>query len=278
MSTNPPTPIAVLCRTSDTAPGPAHGAGALARALASRLGTDPRVLGEPTRELPRRGWEDDLRGARGCLDEVGELAEAAFAHERPLVLCAGECSVSVSTLAALARERPDARVLWLDAHGDFNSPGTSESGYLGGMCLAGACGVWDTGFEGAVAPEQVVLAGVRDLDEGERELLADTRAHLLGVTSDLPARVRVAVQDEPVFIHLDLDVLDPDTFPTTQVRTQGGLSDAALGDLLRGVAEDADVLGIEVTAFDAPADDREREVLAERLAALVEPLLASRST
>ncbi|MDP9399722.1 MAG: arginase family protein [Actinomycetota bacterium] len=270
------TAVAVLCRTSDTAPGPALGAHALARALGRRLGAQPHALGEPTRELPRRRWEDDLRGARACLDEVGALADEAFAAERPLLVAAGECSVAVTTLAALARERPDARVLWLDAHGDFNSPGTSESGYLGGMCLAGGCGVWDTGFEGAVAPDQVVLAGVRDLDEGERELLADTRAHLLGVTSDLPARVRVAVQDEPVFVHLDLDVLDPDAFPTTQVPTQGGLSEAGLEEVLRGVAESATVLGVEVTAFDAPADSRERERLAERVAALVAPLLQAR--
>jgi hypothetical protein len=60
------------------------------------------------------------------------------------------------------------------ARADFNDPRSSKSGYLGGMCLAGACGLWETGFEGAVAPDQVVLAGVRDL--GEREPLADTRA------------------------------------------------------------------------------------------------------
>ena len=51
----------------------------------------------------------------------------------------------MGTLPALARTRGDAKLLWLDAHGDFNTPETTGSGYLGGMCLAGACGLWDTG-------------------------------------------------------------------------------------------------------------------------------------
>ena len=57
-------------------------------------------------------------------------------------------------------EAPDAKVLWLDAHGDFNTPDTTPSGYLGGMSLAGAVGRWEHGLaEGAMPPERVVLAG-----------------------------------------------------------------------------------------------------------------------
>ena len=67
---------------------------------------------------------------------------------------------------------PDACVLWLDAHADFNTPDTTPSRFLGGMCLAGACGVWDTGFDGpALDPTRVVMSGVRDLDRASAMLL-----------------------------------------------------------------------------------------------------------
>ena len=75
------------------------------------------------------------------------------------MLLAADCSVSVTTLPAVSRNRPDARILWLDAHGDYNTPGTSGSGYLGGMCLAAATGEWDAGLGEALPAERVVLAG-----------------------------------------------------------------------------------------------------------------------
>ena len=63
----------------------------------------------------------------------------------PVVL-APECSVALTTVPTALRHRPEAKVLWLDAHGDFNTPETRPSGYLGGMSLAGACGRWDAGL------------------------------------------------------------------------------------------------------------------------------------
>ena len=61
------------------------------------------------------------------------------------MLLAADCSMSMTTLPTALRHQPEARVLWLDAHGDFNTPDTTPSGYLGGMCLA-AAGEWDAGL------------------------------------------------------------------------------------------------------------------------------------
>ena len=52
----------------------------------------------------------------------------------------------MTTLPTVLRHVPEARVVWLDAHGDFNTPATTPSGFLGGMCLAAACGRWDAGL------------------------------------------------------------------------------------------------------------------------------------
>ena len=130
------------------------------------------------------------------------------------MIAAADCSIAVTTLPAALRHRPDAMVLWLDAHGDYNTPDTSGSGYLGGMCLAGACGEWDAGLGDTIAADRLVLAGVRDLDAGERELLERSAATVIGasVVETLVA-VKNALDGAPVFIHLDLDVLDPEEFP-----------------------------------------------------------------
>jgi arginase len=135
---------ALLCRTSDRGPQAAAGTRELGELL------DARVVGTPG-EPRSAGWQDDLADSRGCLLEAGGQVDDAFAAGRRPILLAGECSISVATLPVVVGHHPDARVLWLDAHGDFNTPATTTSGYLGGMCLAGACGLWDTGFGAASA-------------------------------------------------------------------------------------------------------------------------------
>src|SRR3712207_9452169 len=92
----------------------------------------------------------------------------------------------MTTLPAVLRHRPGAHVLWLDAHGDFNTPETTPSGFLGGMCLAAACGVWDDGLGAAPAadPARVVMCGVRDLDPGERALVDERGVAIEGPGAD----------------------------------------------------------------------------------------------
>jgi arginase family enzyme len=130
------------------------------------------------------------------------------------------------------------RFLWLDAHGDFNTPDTTSSGFLGGMCLSAACGVWDAGWDGTVDPARVHMVGVRALDEDEREVIA--RA---GVRMGVP-------QHGPVYVHLDCDVLDPTVF-ASQFREPGGLGFEALRGLLDGLGNR--VVGLEVTALEDPS-------------------------
>jgi arginase len=77
---------------------------------------------------------------------------------------------------------------------------------------------------------------------------------------------------EQVYVHLDLDVLDPSVAPA-QFPVDGGLSDAGLRTLLGELAAVADVVGVEITAFQAPEPDEERAVLAETIATVVAPLL-----
>jgi arginase len=252
--------IALACRTSDRDGRGSEGAVALAAELAARLGTQARTIGSPG-EARAGGWEDDLHDSRGCLLEAGGQLEDALSGGRYPVLTASDCSICLATLPLLARLRPDADVLWLDAHGDFNTPETTPSGFLGGMCLAGACGQWDTGFGGDLDPARVIMCGVRDVDAGERVLL-DTRG--VGLV-EAPSDLAELVAGRALFVHLDLDVLDPGVLPAT-FPAPGGLSDGGLRTLLAEVAASAQLVGAEITSMIVP----ER---ARRVATIVEPLL-----
>ena len=262
--------VGLLCRTSDRTTGGARGARTLAELLGERLGVGARMIGSPGQ--PRRnGWEADLRDSRGCILEAGGQVEDAISGGRFPVLCASDCTISLTTLPTVSRLLPDVRVLWLDAHGDFNTPQTTRSGFLGGMCLAGACGRWSTGFDGRLDPAALVMVGSRDLDAGERAEL-----DLAGVARvERFSQVADAVDGADVYVHLDLDVLDPDLFPA-QFPATGGLSDAGLRRLLDEVAQAAGrVVGLEITAFEAPEDRAERDRLAGVAADAVMPLFPS---
>jgi arginase len=264
--------VALVCRTADRTPGAVRGVQTLAPLIGKRLGIEPRTIGTPA-EPREAGYDDDLRDSRGCLLEAGGQVEDALTGGRVPVIAAGDCSIALTTLPAALRHRPDARVLWLDAHGDYNTPDTSGSGYLGGMCLAGACAEWDAGLGETIAAERLVLAGIRDLDGGERELLERSAATVIGasVVETLVA-VKNALDGAPVYIHLDLDVLDPEEFPAA-VPAPGGLSSDKLYDLMEAVADDSELVGIEVTAFEAPDDPDELADAAETAMRVLDPVL-----
>ena len=222
----------LLCRTSDRGGAVADGTRELGELLAAR------IVGSPGE--PRDGtWEEDLRDGRGCLLEAGGQVDDALEAGRIPILLAGECSVAVATLPVVVRSRPGVRVLWLDAHGDFNTPATTASGYLGGMCLAGACGLWDTGFGAGVEPARVIMHGVRDLDGGERVSLDRSGVHRVEDPAQLDGL--------ELFVHLDLDVLDPGAFPAS-FPAPGGLSPAALRDFLAAAVAAGTLVGAEITS------------------------------
>jgi arginase len=264
--------VALECRTSDRTHGGVRGVEALAPLLGKRLGREPRTIGSPGEPADTR-YDEDLRESRGCLLEAGGQVDDALSGQRVPVLLAAGCSICLTTLPTVHGHRPEVRILWLDAHGDYNTPDTTPSGFLGGMCLAGACGEWDAGFGHTVPPANVVLAGVRDLDPAERELLERSEATVIGASNvETLVAVKNALDRAPVYVHLDLDVLDPEVFPA-EFPAPGGLQPDKLYDLLEAVAEECELVGLEVTAFEAPEDPAERDQAAATAMHVLEPLL-----
>jgi arginase len=197
------------------------------------------------------------------------VARASEEDYLPLVL-GGDHSVALGSLGGMARAHGPGGVLWLDAHGDLNRPETSPSGNVHGMPLAAALGVAGPAFESNEYPlpavDRVALVGVRSLDPGERELLAELDACVFTM-SDLDRQgVEPAIREalEHVagagFVHvsLDMDVLDPDVAPGVGTPVRGGLSYREAHLALELVAEAGVLSSLEVVEVN-PILDRENE-------------------
>jgi arginase family enzyme len=197
------------------------------------------VIGEPSPGRPRN-WAEDLPDARPVLEAAAAELSAALDQAELPILTASDCSICIATLPTVAARVPGVRILWIDAHGDFNTPDTTPSGFLGGMCLGAACGRWDAGWPETIDPEIVHFLGVRDLDPGERVEVEQ-------------AGVRTGVPDEgPVYVHLDCDGIDPSAMPV-QFPVPGGLGLDEVRDTLARLAADGRLVGIEVTALEDAA-------------------------
>ena len=219
---------------------------------------DPRsTIGEVGSVIDIAGWLSERVGAaRG----VG-----AF----PLVF-AGNCASSLGTVAGLTvRAGRQPAVCWFDAHADFNTPETTESGFFDGMALAALTGrCWTRlttrvpGFH-AVPESQVLLLGARDLDDAEGRALAGSAVNRVSA-GDIPrvAGDRLAALRErgkEVYLHLDLDCLDPSEGTVNVYSCPGGFTRERLVDLVREIAKTFNVAALALTAYD-PAFDGEGRI------------------
>jgi arginase family enzyme len=158
------------------------------------------------------------------------------------------CAVSLSTLPVLMRRRPDACVVWIDAHGDLNTPETSASGYLGGMALAGPAGLWDSGLGNGLPLASIILVGARDLDPPEQALVDAGRLMLVPPKGGHLSELHSLIGGRPVYLHLDCDVLEPGIVPT-DYQAPGGFTLAELHALCQVLAV-GEVVGLEIAEFE----------------------------
>ncbi|GAA4237382.1 arginase family enzyme/GNAT superfamily N-acetyltransferase [Streptosporangium album] len=201
---------------------------------------------------------------------IGEtLAETAARTREALsrarggftVTVGGDCGVELEPISAALREYGERlRVVWFDAHGDLNTPDSSPSGAFHGMVLRTLLGEGppDLVPDRVLRPEQVVLAGVRALDPAESEYVRVTGLGDLSALADGAA----------LYIHLDLDVLDPEFFGSVGTPEPGGLLPGELTDQIAALASRFEVVGLGVTEYE-PARPQDDDLLAKLVPELV---------
>jgi arginase len=201
---------------------------------------------------------------------AGAVERAVKSHRFPLIL-AGNCASCLGTLAGLSAGN-SLGVIWFDAHGDFNTPATTTSGFFDGMALAVATGLgWESmrrsipGFE-PIDKGHVAICGVRALDPLEKELLNETRVSVApaerlregGMDTLVPILDRLRVEVRRVYLHLDLDVLDPDEGRANRYAVPGGLRTQFVSDIIIEIGSRFAIAAAGITAYDPSCDEDDR--------------------
>jgi len=201
------------------------------------------------------------------------LADIVARNEQEGYLSIGllaNCSSLMGMLAGLQQSDPDGRPLqvglvFIDAHGDFNTPETSLSGMLGGMPLAVSAGLalwrlreW-SGLENPVSTEHIVLGAARDLDPLETDLVEEHQLARLS-TDDFRQRSprmheameRLSRETDIIYVHIDMDVLDPKEVPGHPLTVADGPTSRELADALTELFryDKVAALGIASTPYD----------------------------
>lgn len=237
----------------------AGNAGRLPRGCEVLAGLAGDVLGPPVHTVPVEADGSatvDGVGNRDALIRNRSAQLDALEHpEGPVLTVGGDCGVDLVPVGVARYRYGDALgVAWFDAHGDLNTAESSPSGAFHGMVLRSLFGQGDSDFAAspALEPGRAVLVGARDFDPAERRAVDEGLVRHVPVadTTDL-ARVRDGVRatgTRRLYVHVDLDVLDPDDFPACLYRMPGGLTIAQLVAALDGLAalDDVDVVGASV--------------------------------
>lgn len=185
---------------------------------------------------------------------IARFTEAALRRGQRPVSMAGDCCAAVPALAGMRAAGIEPWLVWIDAHGDFNTPETSPSQFLGGMPLAMMVGrgpQWMCESVG-LAPfpeERVILVDARDLDPLEAEAVAGSGLTQIGVR-DLATLALVG----PVLVHIDLDVIDAREAPAFNYPVRGGPTASQMTAALEGFAAGTDIRMISISAW-SPSKD-----------------------
>lgn len=189
----------------------------------------------------------------GCLSAYNLGKEAISAGETPIFL-GGDHSASIGTVGGVTHDE-DVGLLWIDAHGDFNTPATSSSQNVHGMALAVLLGLGpdelvNIGRPGPkVSAKNVVLVGQRDLDEKEKKLIRQSGCTVytmrdvdeIGIRAVMSRTLQHLSHLNKIHVSLDLDVMDPLHAPGVGTPSQGGLTYRE-GQLIMEILADTDKL------------------------------------
>jgi arginase len=240
------------------------------------------VVPLPEHEPPDASRARHLPSIAGVCHAIYDAADHCTTEGEAPVFLGGDHSLSIGTVSAITADSARVGVLWVDAHGDFNTPATTPSGNVHGMALAallglGAAELTDIGRPGAkLAPEQVVILGARDLDLGERALLHEVGVRVITmreIDEKGIARVSREVLDRfescaRIHVSLDLDSLDPDEAPGVGTPVPGGLSYREAHALMEILADTGKIGSLDLVEVNPILDQRNKTAqLAVELAA-----------
>ena len=218
--------------------------------------------------LPRDSWTSEIGTGFELMRRVSAVITAS-PDSLPVIL-AGNCSTTIGAVAA--HSEPLTGIAWFDAHGDFNTPDTTTSGFLDGTALSAVVGrSWRElaltvpGFR-PLPEECVCMIGARDLDPAEKDLLSRSGVMLVGaadIRAGLPRAIAsMSERTTSIHVHIDLDVLDASVARANSYAVGGGLTLEDMEFALALIGRELRIAGVTLSAYDPAGDSDGRAAAA----------------
>ena len=217
--------------------------------------------------------ENNILGYKSLVSQLTDAKNIVQdSHAKQIFTLGGGCDVEVLPVSYLNNiYQKDVALIWIDAHGDLNTPESSPSKNFHGMPLRLLIGDGDIQLKSLtfsqINPDQVFLFGVRDLDNPEKEYISN---HLIPVTTDSEILVDTIKERHlsNVYIHLDLDALDLSEFPFVKVPSLKGLSIQKVKQLISKLKSNFTIVGGSVVEY-SPGPNKQGLETATELARLI---------
>lgn len=234
----------------------------LAAGLEDALRASGHAVSAEHVELPAGTTSTEIAATFTLAARLADRVRTARVEGALPIVLAGNCASAIGTLSGLDDAAP--AIVWLDAHADLNTPETTRSGFLDGMALAIATGrCWAPmaaavpGFR-PIPDENVCLIGARDLDPAESEYLVYSDTPVLSVV-DYPEWLPHTLESlqtraETVYLHIDLDVLDPSEGRANSFATDGGLLLRDVLEVIETIRGRFQIGAVALTAYDPSCD------------------------
>jgi arginase len=234
------------------------------------------VSGPANPELPRIDGYRNLSQVSAWNREVHDAVYRELSEQRLPVLLGGDHCLSIGSISAVARhcrkERKALRVLWLDAHADFNTRELSPTGSLHGMPLSCLCGFGPHellqigGASPAISPQWVRQIGIRSVDPGERRFVHEQKLEVfdmrfideMGVRQTMELALKDIDPDVHLHVSFDVDCLDPEIAPGVGTTVPGGLSYREAQLCMEMIADTGQVASLDIMELNPALDVRNK--------------------
>ncbi len=221
-------------------------------------------------EISRESDDERAHNAHAIAKVCRELHDqisATLANGDRAITLGGDHSVALGTVSAALAQAPRVGVMWIDAHGDFNTPETTPSGNVHGMvvsALMGMCPPVLTIGDVRLLPNQIVQIGIRDLDAEEKVALARSGVKVFtmrdidenGMAAVVHAALNTLGNVDAIHISFDMDSLDPKIAPGVGTPVPGGLTYREAHLLLEMLADDGRVRSLDLVEVNPILDER----------------------
>jgi arginase len=217
--------------------------------------------------------------ADACKD-LGTMVEKSLEESMLPVVLGGDHSIAAGTLSGIAayfkKKEKKIGLIWLDAHGDINTPESSPSGNVHGMPLAAAMGYGATelvelqGFKPKVEPQNISLVGIRDLDSQEKKLAKKSGVHVFtmrdiderGMREVMSDALKYAMDDtDGISVSLDMDFVDPSDAPGVGTPVRGGVTYREAHLAMEMIADTEAMVSLEIVEINPVIDEHNRTAL-----------------